>query len=583
MRRFLRSLTSRGLFWVFLTGVFTKAAFGITVNRLNGGANIIYIDFSIAGSVVPLELVRSYNSITATTENTGWLGAFGWGWTSAFETTLTTTPERHVLLRDGATGNTVTFRPEKDDPKARDAFYDSIKKAYFDRKQGHPVSVSEMAKLQLPDKILSRLKTDPQYRLEMAAKYDVTVAIPHGELLISSEYGYQTLQFKNNQWIREKDGVTQLFDNEGRMIRQSDKNGFYFNYKYSTTQRQLMEISDQDKTMSLKFTWRADRIVEIIDNRGHRSRYTYDASNNLIAVTDSNNQAFAYRYEAKRFPHLLTRIDYVTESIKDKVYRELRYDDNGLVLYHRDKDGTEVSYSYGKGTNDPENNFWTKSMKKYKGINEEEYDEYLVKNRPDGSKYLYKQETRLNGVTTITTFTACCGKPSTLNRNGKVTTFKYNESGLLLEKVGPKEDVRLEYDPRWKKVTKINQNGFVSNYEYDKFGNLVKAFNSHKERVALRYDRYGRITEMTDPEGKQINFKYGDTGKPVVIAEKGVGTIKIDYDGEGRIRRTQTILASEKGRKPSEIKSQEVIRKVMKGFQHLLDIIRPAGVNLASG
>jgi len=253
-----------------------------------------------------------------------------------------------------------------------------------------------MAKLQLPDKILTRLKTDPQYRLELAAKYEVTMAIPHGELLISSEYGYQTLQFKNNQWIREKDGVTQLFDNEGRLIKQTDKNGFYFTYKYSPTQRQLLEISDQDKSMSLKFVWRAERITEIIDNRGHRSRYTYDSSNNLIAVTDSNNQAFAYRYETKRYPHLLTRIDYLTESIKEKMYRELRYDDNGLVLYHRDKDGSEVNYSYGKGSNDPENNFWTKSIKKYKGINEEEYDEYLVKNRPDGSKYLYKQETRLN-------------------------------------------------------------------------------------------------------------------------------------------------------------------------------------------
>lgn len=150
-----------------------------------------------------------------------------------------------------------------------------------------------------------------------------------------------------------------------------------------------------------------------------------------------------------------------------------------------------------------------------------------------------------------------------------------------MERVSPKEYVKLEYDPRWKKVSKVNQNGLVSKYEYDGRGNLIKAMSGSSERVTLSYDRQGRISEMVDPDGKRISFKYGAQSKPIVISERGTGTIRISYDSDGRITRTETVLDRGRGRKPSEAESQEVIRRVMKSFQGLLNIIRPAGVSLA--
>jgi YD repeat-containing protein len=336
--------------------------------------------------------------------------------------------------------------------------------------------------------------------------------------------------------------------------------------------------------MSLKFTWKQDKVVDIVDNRNTHARYNYDGIGNLVQVTDSNGQTYFYKYESKKFPHLLTQIEYPSETNpKEKTSREIRYDDNGLVVFHRDKDASETTYTYGKSASDPENNFWTKSVRKTKGGNEETYDEYQIKQRADGTRYLYKQENRQGGVTTVTLFSACCGKPQQVTRNGEVTNYKYYDNGLLKERVGPKEDVRVEYDARWKKVSKVSQNGFVSQYDYDDHGNLVRASNSNKEKVALKYDRFGRILEMTDSEGKKISFQYGEKGKPSVIAEKGVGTIRIEYDNDGRIRKTETLTSEGgKGRKPSDAKSQEVVRRVMRGFQQLLDIIRPAGVGMSS-
>ncbi len=544
--------------------------------------NAVYIDFSISSSAVPLEVVRTYNSITAINEATGWSGIFGWGWTSPFETTLTTTAERNVILRDGGTGNTIYFKPEKEDPATRELFFEAIKKAYFELKKGRRLSNEELKPLQLPEKIIRQLKTSAPFRAEMAAKYQISVSIPKGEVLTSNEYGLQTLILKNNQWVREKEGLIQVFNKEGRLIKHVDKNNISFNFIYSNNPKtQLIEVYEQNKSSSIKLNWRQDKITEIIDNQNRKAKYTYDSNGNLTTVTDSNGQVFNYKYENKKFPHLLTSIVYISESKGNKLKtRDFRYDDNGLVIYHKEKEGLEITYSYGRNPSDPENNFTTKVTQKSNMGSVEEMDEFFIKSRTDGSKYLYKQETKGSEGNTITVFTPCCGKPQQVIKNGETINYKYNNEGLLTEKIGNRENLQLEYDSQWKKISKVVQNGLTSSFEYDNRGNLIKASNSNRQQVSLKYDRVGKITEMLDGESNLITFKYGAMGKPTIISQKGIGIVKIQYDKEGRIIKTETSGPDGFTRKPTQNNSQEITKKVMKSFQNLLNIIRPAGINL---
>lgn len=576
------------ILWFYRTVAFvflmSRIGFALSVNQLNGGATVIYIDFSIPGSVVPLELIRTYNSITAINESTGWNGAFGWGWTSPFETTLTTTPERHVLLRDGATGNTVVFKPLKEDPKLLEQFLVKIKRAYFEQEKRRKLTDEELSRLEMPTNIKTKLESDAKYRTELALRYRVSMDSPRQELYVSSEYGYQTLQFKNNQWIREKDGIQYYFDKMGRLIQQVDKNGFTLLVDYFKSEAShIKEIRSKDQSLSLKFRWHQNHISEVLDNRNRTAHYTQDEKGNLVKVVDSTNQTFLYQYLDNKFPHLMTRIDYPNESSGDKViHRKMRYDKNGLIVFHRDKDGTETEFSFGKGTSDPERQFWTKSIIRKDSKTEERYDEFFLQARTDGSKYLYRQVTLQGGVTTTTIYNSCCGQPEQITRNGQITNFKYYPDGMLKEKNSAKEEVRLEYDSRWKKITKVIQNNFTSEYRYDGRGNLVEASNSRKDKVTFKYDRFGRISTMSNNKKQVFSFQYGDNGKPIVIAQKGVGSIKISYEGDGRIKSTSATMEGGGKRKPSEIKSQEVIQQVMKSFQQLLDIIRPAGISFTS-
>lgn len=568
------------------------ASSAFTVNRLNGGGSVVYVDFSIPGEVVPLELLRTYNSITAVQEAKGWIGTFGWGWTTDFETILTTTPDRNVLLRDGLTGNTISFAPEKEDPRVREEFFEKVKVAYFERKsQGKKISAAELKKLQLPDTMLSRLKTEPAYRLEIATTYNIKGDVPKGELLVSTKFGYETVQFKNNQWVREKDGVTQVFDNEGRLVRQQDRSGYFMEYRYDPKNKmQLQEILSRDRTASLRLSWTNGRVTEITDNKGKKAYYSYDRTGNLTKAVDSRSNTYVYVYGDKRFPHLITAIEYPDESKNGLVSRQIQYNENGLVVYHKDKDGTEeMKLEYGKKPNDPENSFWTKTSYLRKAAvtdPDERYEEFLLKSRRDGSKYLYKQEAKSifqvgsnrRTSTEVTLFTECCGKPSQVVLDGQVTKFAYYANGLLKEKVGPREEVKLEYEPKWMKVSRVVQNGKTTDYSYDGRGNLVMGKTSGNQKVNLRYDRFGRILNMTDARGNEIKFEYGELGKPVLIEQKGVGTIRIKYGPGGRIRETETILtaAGAKSRKPTAAESQRIVARVMTAFQNLLDIIRPA-------
>ena len=580
------------LFLLTVLSILPRFALSLTVNHLNGSANIVYVDFSLRGSTLPHELIRSYNSITSLSESTGWQGALGWGWTSEFETTLQVTPEREAVLRDGATGNSIFFKRIKDNVDAKQEFYDSVKRAYFEQKQGRKLTPDALAKLEMPASISSRLRTDSQFRNEFARKVGVKGDVPTGEALVSTEFGYQTLLYKDKLWFREKEGITQVFDQDGTLSKQIDKNGAHFVFRYSPVNRhQLAEISSSDKSTSLKLKWRQDRVVEIVDNKNKKAKYTYDNFSNLIGVTDSENQTYIYKYENRKYPHLLTRIEYLSEGDpKSRPYREMRYDDaTGMLISHRDKDGSEYAYSYGKSSSDPENNFWTKityQMRNPGDLPVEQYDEFFLKRRVDGSKYLYKQETRQTFnkgspekiVKTTTLLTECCGKPSQIIRNGEVTQFKYYENGLLKEKVGAKEEVRLEYDRRWKKVSKVVQNGFVSSYAYDGRGNLVRASNARNESVSLVYDRLGKIKEMvavSNGKSKKLGFIYAD-GRPTLIEQQGVGKIRLAYDRLGKLIKAETLLGKANAKLKGSNQSQEVVKVVMMGFENLMNILRPA-------
>jgi YD repeat-containing protein len=558
---------------LFLLLTLSLPLFAVKINRLNGALGIYYIDISLVESPFVLELVRSYNSLTALNEKSGWEGSFGWGWSSPIETTLTLTPERNIIVRDGSSGNSILFKAENEDPKSLDKFFEEFKKAYGGKEN-----------IKAPAKLIEKMKTDAKYRLQMAKKY-MKEQNPKSGMLVSKDLGYQTMRYIDGSWVREYDGIRQVFDKDGRLKEITDRQGYKFVFAYDVAQKyQVKKITAVNKNAGLEFIWKNNKVVQVKDFRGKVSEYKYSDNGNLIESMDSNKQIYRYEYENKRFPHLLTKVLYPQESKgNQKVYRELRYDNNGLVVFHKDKDNSETQYIYGKSSTDPENSLTTRSIRKLGSMIEEQFDEFTVKTRSDGTKYLFKLDSKVGNVLSSTTYTECCSKPLLTKANGLQTNYKYNPEGQLVEKTNSKESIKIDYHPRFKKVARIKVNDKVSEFEYDTKGQLISAKNFNKQKVSLKYNAKGQIQEMVSSNGRQLVLQYSATGKPTMITEKQTGSVKVEYNAAGQIERTLTQVNPNSKKKGP----QDVLMGILSDFNEMLSLIRTASLaytdSLATG
>jgi YD repeat-containing protein len=146
----------------------------------------------------------------------------------------------------------------------------------------------------------------------------------------------------------------------------------------------------------------------------------------------------------------------------------------------------------------------------------------------------------------------------------------------VTKKVTPTEVTDLSYDAKAAKVSKVVRNSKIdkklsswSEFKYDERGNLVLAKNSEKKGVKLFYDTNGRIKSLIDQDQRRLDFKYNENSKPVEITDPKLGTIRVSYKNSGEIDKIDSSAG------------QKVALQVTSAFQNLLEIIRPAGVNLS--
>ena len=214
------------------------------------------------------------------------------------------------------------------------------------------------------------------------------------------------------------------------------------------------------------------------------------------------------------------------------------------------------------------------------GEKEKNRYEYEIGVRADGSRYTRRLATTVNGVTTETIYSERHTLPVKITQGKTVTTFDYNDKGLLKKKASTNgEFVELSYHKKFNKITKVvNKKGWTD-FAYNKKGQLRKAVNSDGMSVLLVHDIKGRIKRMvaqTKAKGgkkskgqRTLDFEYNSLNKPIEIRMKNVGKINVDYNNNGGIKRVE----SKAGPKMAP--------QVLQAFQSLRDIVRPAGVSLS--
>ena len=517
------------------------------VNLKNGNFYISYTDIVVPGGGKKLEITRTYNS--KATE----IGWFGFGWGSEFETRLEVSADGSVVIHEHGTGAKSRFTPKTQiDPVAT-----STKIVTEMRKK---TALSEKAASEL----IQKLATNAELRHTYAMNFGIHSTVAPGTILYSHDLGPQTLAVTKEGFRRDhSDGRQDFFDNEGQMVKISDKSGYFVGFTYK--EGKLESLKDS-QAKQIYFSWYPDGLVKEIWSAGDKKATFKYQDSDLVSSKDVGENAYEYTFDKS---HNLTEIRYA-----DKTKLAVSYDPQTFFVSQvADRNGEVTKYQYGANPKNPEDHYWTIVTKPgFDGKPVANRYEYEIKTKADGAQYTYRILTEINGIKTETIYNDK-SLPSKIARGNNVTNFEYNANGLLVKKASSKGDfVNIEYDDAINKIKKVVNNEGTTQFEYDAKGNLVKASNNAGKVVFLIYDTKGKISKMVDQESasekRVLAFKYNALGKPVEIEMEKIGKINVAYDNYGEIKKVESKAGA------------KMALQVTQAFQSLLSIVKPAGVNL---
>ncbi len=519
------------------------------VNLKNGNFYISYVDIIVPGGGHDLEVSRTYNSKST---DKGW---FGFGWGSDFETYLTVSADGSVVVHEYGAGALTRFTPKTavNADNATSKIIEAMRKR---------TAISDKVVTDLTKK----LRNDAELRQAYARRFNVKAKLAAGTVLYSNTRGLQQIHKTKKGFLRKfNDGKKQFFNETGKLLRITDKNGYKISMTYKNN---LLKSVKDSQAKQLFFGWYPDGKLKTVWSVGDKKTLYKYKGNNLVESKDVQGNTYKYTYDSN---HNMNAVVYTDGSKMSIDYTKKTQ----LVSKVKNRNGESTGYKYESNPKNPDYHYWTTVTKaNTAGRKVANRYEYEIKARPDGSQYTYRILTVINGFKTETVYSECCSLPLKITRGKHVTNFDYNKKGLLVKKTSNKGDyVELKYHDKFNKITSVTNNDGWTKFAYDKKGNLQRAQNSKGKSVLLVYDRKGRITKMVDKnknrkKTRTLKFKYNAQGKPVEIAMDRIGKIHVAYDNYGEIKRVE----SKAGHK--------MALQVTQAFQSLLAIVKPAGVNL---
>jgi YD repeat-containing protein len=519
-----------------------------------------WVDITLPGSGYALKVQRFYNSRSI------FIGMFGFGWCSEFETTLEKTPEGRLKLAECGAGQEVIYTASnvKFDPKAFEATIDQMVAAY-------KKATANTTAQSLQD-FRGKLHDDAELRLKWAKNAGITIPeVKKGSVFKADGFEVEQITFDGGVYTRTlADGTLQKFNSDGHMTYMYDRNGNFLKISYADNL--IKEIIDNNgRKLSLSY-FPNKRVKEILAPGGTKTEYKYKGED-LAEVHNMWKNKYTYNYDET---HNLKRIDF-----PDGTFKALTYDQkHAWVTSFTDRAVKGVAcvenYKYEFDQKNAKDHFWSTATKKCgTEVKNEARFEFWLRNRTDGSRFLSRVLTQSFNDSLDVMYHPENGRPVSVKRNNVLTTLEYYPNGLVHEKSSGNVHMLFEYKNQFNKISKVTTEFFDSKgkvarrrdteFQYDSKANLVAANNSDGQAIKLTYDDRGRIASIVDQAKKEVLIKYEEhLGKPAQITRPTVGSIAIRYKANGEIEK----ITSPDG--------PTAAVQIAATFNNLLDIIAPA-------
>jgi YD repeat-containing protein len=540
------------------------------VNLKNGNFHITYTDIIVGSGKNRIEISRTYNSKSVE------VGMFGFGWGSEFETRLVPSQDGSIVVHEHGGGGKTSF----DRDGYTDADFELLLTSFVGALLETPLIASPSAREELFQKMKQNREFARSAYLELAAV--VGAPADHvfggkGAVFASSQRGLQTIVRDDNGFTRiSAGGASERFDSNGYLVFVFD--GAKAIRIVRDNAGRITRLTSGAEGETLVFTYNDQGFVTRIENPETQSRADYRyLGDDLVWSRDTRGNVYAYGYDAS---HNLQSITYDDATTMDIAY----HPSTMYVARVTERDGEETAYDYYETPPDA-----LATIRSFAGhpvvdrygtrVTKRGYDGEPLTNSYDydiavtslGERYTSRIATNVNGIVTETLYNAA-SLPVSIARGSWITTFRYNQRNLLIERSSTRGDfVRTSYYDGIDKIRRVENNDGVFEYEYDAGGNLTTARHAGRT-LLLTYDVRGRITKITDRSATEppraLAYIHNAQGKPARIELADVGHVDILYDDYGEIQS----VASPAG--------QATKLRVEQTRESIWRIVKPAGVDL---
>jgi YD repeat-containing protein len=574
-----RLYTSLSVFSIFASVCLLSFSHVVTaeVSLKNGNFSSDRNDISFSGGLEP-GIDRVYNS------KTWFKGIFGWGWGTQYEVHLAVQGDGTVVVHEYGGGADNIFTPSSLAPEDLiDNEHAMVKSASL-----HGLIPGDLS----PGEYEARLGADPAFRHSEWDRLVQANAIKPRDLsigmrLTSMRFNYQYIEKTSTGYTRTFDGgKKEDFDTSGKLIGIADANNNSVALSYD--ERHHLKRLQDNFGRAIDLHVNAQGLVESAEaSDGRTIIYRYNDQSELVYCKGVDGQATAYQYD-NLGRHNLVAIGYSDGTTLTVSYYPIDQSEN--VWSVKDRDDTVTTYHYGLQNNKviPDDLAVSYVIRNSEGHTVSTVSMDYLQRTSLGRQWTYKLISTTDGEKTETVYDEATGSPLSVTRGNNISTFRYDSKGHLINKDSADATSTLEYDANSGKVSHVAicpKNGYqdcvISDFGYDYKGDLIAATSKTAGKpnttrvVALGYDEHGRIAFMTEKK-KTVTFQYDNNSKPTQIGVSGVGAIIVKYTSDGEVRNVSTVSDTN-----SEGDKRRIALQVTEFFQGLLDIIRPAGVNLS--
>jgi RHS repeat-associated protein len=351
--------------------------------------------------------------------------------------------------------------------------------------------------------------------------------------LKAETYGRNALGDLLSTTTPEGNKTEYIYDANGMPTQVKDPAANIWKIERNAMERPTAYIDPFEQKTEISYDGNLNRVA-VTDRRGKETTYAYDLANQPTEIVKPEGGDWEFGYDARG-----NRTDVVEPRENATAYE---FDLLGRMTQAAEPLGATTSYDY-----DPAGNLtsFTDPRENTTELARDELGRVTEISQPLGKTTTFTYDGVGNRLTRATAAGTLEFGYDAANRRKDVSAaesvlraFDYDSAGRLIGATDAQADeIEVGYDNDGRVVSIDDGRGQTVSRKYDSRGNVVEQTDG-RGTLKYEFDKLSRMTGLTDPQGKALDFGYDAEGNPTKVElPNGVVTTN-EYDDAGRLAGT---------------------------------------------